>query len=122
MTTVVSGSSGITTQQVWHYVDGTTTFQYAYWGDYTTAYAQIGGYRDDASTGHLEFYTLTAGTPREQMRVLSTSGIQINGSTSGSVKLVPAAVAGTNTLTLPASTGTVSTTGFSVAMAVVFGG
>lgn len=122
MTTTVSGTSGVNTQQVWHFVDATTTFQYAYWGDYTTAYASIGGYRDSATAGHLEFYTLTGGVSTEQMRVLSTSGIQLNGSTSGSMKLVPTAVSGTNTLTLPAATGTVSTTGFSVAMSIVFGG
>lgn len=57
----------------------------------------------------------------EQLRV-TTTGLQYNGSTSGSVTLKATAIAGTNTLTLPASTGTVSTTGFAVAMAVVFGG
>ena len=57
----------------------------------------------------------------EQLRV-TTTGLQYNGSTSGSVKIVAPAVAGSNTLTLPAATGTVSTTGFSVAMSIVFGG
>jgi hypothetical protein len=57
----------------------------------------------------------------EQLRV-TTTGLQYNGATSGSVTLKATAIAGTNTLTLPASTGTVSTTGFAVAMSVVFGG
>lgn len=58
----------------------------------------------------------------ERLRVPSTGGLQYNGSTSGSVTVAAPAVAGTNTLTLPASTGTVSTTGFAVAMSIVFGG
>ena len=57
----------------------------------------------------------------ERVRV-TTTGLQYNGSTSGSVTIAAPAVAGTNTLTLPASTGTVSTTGFAVAMSIVFGG
>ena len=49
--------------------------------------------------------------------------LQLYGSTSGSITLQTPAVAGaTTTLTLPASTGTISTTGFAVAMSVVFGG
>jgi len=48
--------------------------------------------------------------------------VQLYGSTSGSVTIQTPAAAGSNTLTLPASTGTVSTTGFAVAMSVVFGG
>ena len=38
------------------------------------------------------------------------SSIQINGNTSGSITIEAPAVAGTNTLTLPASTGTLATT------------
>jgi hypothetical protein len=57
----------------------------------------------------------------EMLRV-TTSGLQYNGSSSGYVIIAAPAVAGTNTLTLPASTGTISTTGFSVAMALVLGG
>jgi len=37
------------------------------------------------------------------------SGLQLNGATSGSVTLTPPAVAGTNTLTLPAKTGNIIT-------------
>lgn len=57
----------------------------------------------------------------ERLRVPSTGGLQFNGSSSGSTTIVPAAAA-SGTLTLPASTGTVSTTGFAVAMSIVFGG
>ena len=57
----------------------------------------------------------------ERLRV-TTSGLQYNGSTSGSITLTATATAGSNTLTLPAATGTVATTGFSVAMALVLGG
>jgi hypothetical protein len=38
------------------------------------------------------------------------ASVVLNGATSGQITLAPAAVAGTNTLTLPASTGTVLTT------------
>lgn len=41
--------------------------------------------------------------------VFSTSGLQINGSTSGSVIIASPAVAGTTTLTLPSSSGSIAT-------------
>lgn len=57
----------------------------------------------------------------ERLRVPSTGGLQFNGSSSGST-VIQASATASGTLTLPASTGTVSTTGFSVAMSIVFGG
>ena len=67
---------------------------------------------DETGTGALVFATSpTLATPR------------ITGSSTGYTTLASANASATNyTLTLPASTGTVSTTGFAVAMAVVFGG
>jgi len=40
--------------------------------------------------------------------------LTLNGATSGQITLAPTAVAGTNTLTLPASTGTVALTNTAV--------
>jgi len=57
----------------------------------------------------------------ERLRVPATGGLQFNGSTSGGT-VVQASATASGTLTLPASTGTVSTTGFAVAMSIVFGG
>lgn len=57
----------------------------------------------------------------ERLRVPSTGGLQFNGSSSGGT-IVQANATASGTLTLPASTGTVSTTGFAVAMSIVFGG
>lgn len=57
----------------------------------------------------------------ERLRVPSTGGLQFNGSSSGGT-VVQASATASGTLTLPATTGTVATTGFSVAMALVLGG
>lgn len=57
----------------------------------------------------------------ERLRVPATGGLQFNGSSSGGT-IVQANATASGTLTLPASTGTVSTTGFAVAMSIVFGG
>lgn len=42
--------------------------------------------------------------------ISGTQGVTFSGSTSGTIALVPTAIAGTNTITLPASTGTVALT------------
>jgi len=67
---------------------------------------------DETGSGSLVFATSpTLATPR------------VAGSSTGYTTLASANAGATNyTLTLPAATGTVSTTGFSVAIAVVFGG
>lgn len=62
------------------------------------------------------------GTAGVNLPISATSSVKFNGSSSGTVTVKAPATAGTNTLTLPAATGTVSTTGFSVAMSIVFGG
>lgn len=62
------------------------------------------------------------GTTGVDLPTDATAAVTFNGSSSGSITLKSPAIAGTNTLTLPAATGTVATTGFSVAMAIVFGG
>ena len=51
-----------------------------------------------------------------------TTSLVLNGSSSGAITVVAPATAGTNTVTLPAKTATLSTNGFSVAMSIVFGG
>lgn len=56
------------------------------------------------------------------VEVPGTGYVQLDGSSSGNVKIQAPAVAGTNTLTAPASTGTISTTSYAVAMSIVFGG
>ena len=111
-----------------------------YWGDGSSSYAGFLSYAaneaqiqaKNSASYVLSFYT--AGTQRAQFAYASSTlqigtsaatnpgKVQLYGSTSGSVTLQTPAVAGSNTLTLPASTGTVATTGFSVAMSVVFGG
>jgi len=58
----------------------------------------------------------------EWMRIPSTGGVQVNSSGGGSVLLSPASTASAYTMTIPAKTGTIATTGFAVAMSIVFGG
>jgi len=48
--------------------------------------AQIGGYDDGSSAGHLEFYTTAGGTPTERMRIDSNGNVGI-GTSSPSYKL-----------------------------------
>jgi len=78
----------------------------------TTSSQLAGVISDETGSGSLVFATSpTLATPR------------VAGSSTGYTTLASANSSATNyTLTLPASTGTVSTTGFAVAMSVVFGG
>ena len=62
-------------------------------GDYLTfgsantpTSAQIGGYDDGSSNGHLEFYTTASGTSTEQMRITSAGNVGI-GQTAPTFKL-----------------------------------
>ena len=52
----------------------------------TPTAAQIGGYDDGSSNGHLEFYTTASGTSTEQMRITSAGNVGI-GTGSPSAKL-----------------------------------
>ena len=65
-------------------VNDTTVSNYIIWGDDTTAYSKIGGYRDSSTTGHLEFYTLNAGTITEAGRFDSTGNLAIGKTTATS--------------------------------------
>lgn len=70
------------------HVDGTTTSQYKNWGDGTTVFAAIGGYRDSSTTGHLELYTLKAGTLTEQIRIADTGAVGFAGANYGTANYV----------------------------------
>jgi len=69
-------------------------------------FARITGTATSATVGYLSFSTSNAGTLTEWLRLLSTGGLQFNGSSSGNVTITPAAAAGTWTFTLPTSGGT----------------
>lgn len=102
----------------WQTVNGTTTSQYFKWGDGTTAYAQMGGYYDSATTGHLEFYTLTSGTPTEYLRIANTGAFGLSGAnygTSGQALLSQ----GSGAAPVWGTAGI--TTGKSIAMSMIFG-
>lgn len=89
-----------TSGKVWQQVNATTTSNYFAWGDATTAYAQIGGYRDSATTGHLELYTLNAGISTEAGRIDSIGNTYI--ATGNLWKYTPtptALLAGANAVT-----------------------
>ena len=123
MPVVINGTSGITTpNSVTEQTPSTTTGSYYYWNNGTNNVAAIAGYSDSTTAGHMEFYTTTGGALTEWARIPATGGFQINSSGGGSVLLSPASTASAYTLTVPAKTGTISTTGFSVAMSIVFGG
>lgn len=62
------------------------------------------------SSGNFSAGTITASVLTGLLSA-STKTVYLNGSTSGTITLNPPAVAGTNTITLPATTGTVVTTG-----------
>ena len=62
------------------------------------------------SSGNFSAGTITASVLTGLLSA-STMTVYLNGSTSGTITLNPPAVAGTNTITLPATTGTVVTTG-----------
>ena len=62
------------------------------------------------SSGNFSANTITA-TTVTGLTSVSTKGIALNGSVSGTISLVSASAAGTNTITLPAVTGNVVTTG-----------
>lgn len=53
-------------------VSSTATSAYHLFGDGSTTFAQIGGYYDSATTGHLEFYTLQSGVLTEAGRFTTT--------------------------------------------------
>lgn len=123
MTITLNGTSGITTpNSVTELTPSTTTASYYYWNNGSVNVCALGGYSDSSTAGHLEFYTTTASTLTERARIPETGGFQISSSGGGSVLLNPASTASAYTLTLPAATGTVATTGFAVAMSIVFGG
>lgn len=87
----------------WLNTSSTITSQYFYFGNGTTAQAGVGGYYDNATSGHLEFYTRTGSALVEQVRIPADGGIQINGSTSGSITLLAGATPTTYTITLPSA-------------------
>lgn len=102
-----------TTGKVWQIVNATTTSNYYGWGDITTTYAAIGGYRDSATTGHLELYTLTSGTvPTEQVRIDSAGNTyNMNGQIWHHAP-APTVITGITTLTAAQlQTDIISTTG-----------
>lgn len=75
------------------------------------------GISTGTGSSNIIFQTATAGTsgtadrtPTTKVTIPGSGGIMLHGSTSGTITLLPAAVAGTNTITLPASTGTALTT------------
>ena len=68
-------------------VNASITQAYVAWGNTTNTYAQIGGYREDASNGRFEIYTLQNGTLTEQIRVANTGNVGIGTSNTDTFKL-----------------------------------
>ena len=87
-----------------------------------TFYTYTGAVGSETYTLRGQFITGAATLALGSSAATNPGKVLLYGSTSGSITLQTPAVAGSNTLTFPAATGTVSTTGFAVAMSVVFGG
>ena len=88
-----------TAGKIWQQVNATTTANYFAWGDNTTTYAQIGGYRDSATTGHLELYTLNGGTSTEAVRIDSIGNTYIETGNLWQYAPAPTSISVATTLT-----------------------
>lgn len=70
------------------------------------SFAQITGAATSATVGYMAFSTSNAGTLTEWVRIPSTGGVQLNGSTSGNVTVVSPSAPTSWTFTLPTTGGT----------------
>jgi len=97
------------------------TNNYGFYGDIPSGTGRYNFYAAGTADNYFAG-NIGIGTTSPAQKLDVNGSVALRGSTSGSITLSAKAVAGSNTLTLPASTGTISTTGFAVAMSVVFGG
>ena len=67
-----------TSGNLWQFVNASTTSANYKFGDATTAYAQLSGYYDSSTTGHLEFYTLNT-TLAERVRLSAPGNLLVGG-------------------------------------------
>lgn len=83
----------------------TTTAAYYGWGNGTSTFAQIGGFYDSATTGHLEFYALASGTSPSEVSRFYDYGVSIKTAAAPTAYLhlgAGTATAGTSPLKLSA--------------------
>jgi hypothetical protein len=101
-------------------VNTTSNAAYHTWGNGTFTFAALGGYTDNVSAGHIEFYTANAGTLTENFRISNTGAFGLVGTnygTSGQV-LTSSGANAAPTWSTPSSG---VTTGKAIAMALIFG-
>ena len=121
-TSVINAStittSNLTTSNLVQTVNATTNQQYQNWGNGTFTFASIGGYYDNVSAGHIEFYTANNGVLTENLRISNTGALGLVGTNYGTAGQV---LTSNGANAAPSwSTGGV-TAGKSIALAMIFG-
>jgi hypothetical protein len=99
-----------------------TTYNAAYhsWGNGTFTFAAVGGYTDNVSAGHIEFYTANNGVLTENFRISNTGALGLVGANFGTSGQVLTS-GGANVAPTWSTPSSGVTTGKAIAMALIFG-